>query len=304
MVASSASRCSLLVPLVWGLLRKQTGLPMFGAPTVAELEKVPVTGGPPGRRPRPPRANAGLKARSPGRGRGCRIPCQTGILQHTRCDTRQCQYSPDVTSGTRSAVAAVDVAGVDLLRDVGEHVGTPIGDDDVRPRLELVEVPDDLGVEEGRLVQLGLVDDHLDALGLDPLHHALHRRHPEVVRAGLHDQPVDADDRGLAAQDVGRDEVLAGGVGLDDRADQVLRHLAVVRLELPGVLRQAVAAVPEGRVVVVRADPRVQADPLDDLPGVEAVRRGVRVELVEVRDAQREVGVGEELDRLGLRRAR
>lgn len=27
-----------LVPLVWGLLRKGTGLPMFGAPTVAELE--------------------------------------------------------------------------------------------------------------------------------------------------------------------------------------------------------------------------------------------------------------------------
>ena len=29
----------LLVPLVWGFLRKQNGLPMFGAPTVAELEQ-------------------------------------------------------------------------------------------------------------------------------------------------------------------------------------------------------------------------------------------------------------------------
>ncbi|MEI5671647.1 MULTISPECIES: sulfite exporter TauE/SafE family protein [unclassified Nocardioides] len=28
----------VLVPLVWGLLRKEQGLPMFGAPTVAELE--------------------------------------------------------------------------------------------------------------------------------------------------------------------------------------------------------------------------------------------------------------------------
>ncbi|HKD98751.1 MAG TPA: hypothetical protein VKB69_14325, partial [Micromonosporaceae bacterium] len=28
----------LLVPLVWGLLRRGQGLPMFGAPTVAELE--------------------------------------------------------------------------------------------------------------------------------------------------------------------------------------------------------------------------------------------------------------------------
>jgi hypothetical protein len=29
----------VLVPLIWGLLRKSEGLPMFGAPTVAELEK-------------------------------------------------------------------------------------------------------------------------------------------------------------------------------------------------------------------------------------------------------------------------
>ena len=28
----------VLVPLVWGLLRRAQGLPMFGAPTVAELE--------------------------------------------------------------------------------------------------------------------------------------------------------------------------------------------------------------------------------------------------------------------------
>jgi uncharacterized protein len=31
----------VLVPFVWGLLRKQHGLPMYGAPTVAELEKLP-----------------------------------------------------------------------------------------------------------------------------------------------------------------------------------------------------------------------------------------------------------------------
>jgi hypothetical protein len=30
-----------LLPLVWGVLRKQSGLPMFGAPTVAELERTP-----------------------------------------------------------------------------------------------------------------------------------------------------------------------------------------------------------------------------------------------------------------------
>jgi hypothetical protein len=28
----------VLVPLIWGVLRRGQGLPMFGAPTVAELE--------------------------------------------------------------------------------------------------------------------------------------------------------------------------------------------------------------------------------------------------------------------------
>jgi hypothetical protein len=31
----------VLVPLVWGLIRRTEGLPMFGAPTVAELEGEP-----------------------------------------------------------------------------------------------------------------------------------------------------------------------------------------------------------------------------------------------------------------------
>jgi hypothetical protein len=28
----------VLVPLVWGVLRRTTGLPMFGAPTLAQVE--------------------------------------------------------------------------------------------------------------------------------------------------------------------------------------------------------------------------------------------------------------------------
>jgi len=37
----------VLVPLIWGLLRREQGLPMFGAPTVAELEKPEYAGRPP-----------------------------------------------------------------------------------------------------------------------------------------------------------------------------------------------------------------------------------------------------------------
>ncbi|MDO7867820.1 sulfite exporter TauE/SafE family protein [Nocardioides jiangxiensis] len=40
-VAAIGLAMLFLVPLVWGLLRKQNGLPAFGAPTVAELEQTP-----------------------------------------------------------------------------------------------------------------------------------------------------------------------------------------------------------------------------------------------------------------------
>ncbi len=39
LVAGVGIAMVVLVPLVWGLLRKEQGLPMFGAPTVAELEE-------------------------------------------------------------------------------------------------------------------------------------------------------------------------------------------------------------------------------------------------------------------------
>ncbi|TNM44158.1 sulfite exporter TauE/SafE family protein [Nocardioides albidus] len=38
LVAAIGVAMLALVPMVWGLLRKQNGLPMFGAPTVAEIE--------------------------------------------------------------------------------------------------------------------------------------------------------------------------------------------------------------------------------------------------------------------------
>lgn len=50
----------------------------------------------------------------------------------------------------------------------------------------------------------------------------------------------------------------------------------------------------------MRSDSRLQAHAVDDVAGVEASHLAVGVELVEVGDAQRQVGVGEELDGLGL----
>lgn len=167
----------------------------------------------------------------------------------------------------------------------------------------------DLGAEELRRVQRGLVDHHGHALGLHALHDALDGARAEVVGVRLHRQAVHAHDRLLLAgidavpdhlQHLVCHEVLAGAVGLDDGLDQVLRHVPVVGQQLLGVLGQAVAAVAEAGVVVVAADARLQAHAVDDVAGVEASHLAVGVELVEVRHAQRKVGVGEELDGLGL----
>ena len=166
-----------------------------------------------------------------------------------------------------------------------------------------------LRAEELRRVQRGLVDHHGHALGLHALHDALDGARAEVVGVGLHRQAVDAHDRlRLALVDavphhlqhlVGH-EVLAGAVGLDDGLDQVLRYVPVVRQQLLGVLGQAVTAVAEAGVVVVATDARLQAHAVDDVAGVKAADLAVGVELVEVGHSQRQVGVGEELDGLGL----
>ena len=167
----------------------------------------------------------------------------------------------------------------------------------------------DLGAEELRRVQRGLVDHHGHTLGLHALHDALDGARAEVVGVGLHRQAVHAHDRLRLAlvhavphhlQHLVGDEVLAGAVGVHDGLDQVLRHVLVVRQQLLGVLGQAVASVAEAGVVVVAADARLQAHAVDDVAGVEAADLAVGVELVEVGHAQRQVGVGEELDGLGL----
>ena len=96
------------------------------------------------------------------------------------------------------------------------------------------------------------------------------------------------------------DEVFARSVGVDDGTHEVLRHVLVVGQELLGVLRQAVAAVSERGVVVHVADAGVETHAVDDLLRVEAFHFGIGVELVEVADAQGEVGIGEKFHGLGF----
>ena len=204
------------------------------------------------------------------------------------------------------------ISCVHLALDVVQDGVVAVGDDGVGLGLEGGEVVDDAGAEEGGAVfEDRFVDDDLGALGLDALHNALDGGLAEVVGARLHREAVDADhdllllrgrvgvDAGVAVvagavEDAVRDEVLAGAVGVHDGLDEVLRDVVEVRQELLGVLRQAVAAVAEGGVVVVVADAGVEADALDDGLGVKAFHFGVGLEFVEVRYAEGQVGVGEE----------
>ena len=152
---------------------------------------------------------------------------------------------------------------VDLVRHVRELVAPAAGHDHVAASLEGLQVVRDLGAEELRRVQRGLVDDHGHALGLHALHDALDGARAEVVGVRLHRQAVDAHNRLLLAivhavpdhlQHLVGHEVLAGAVGVNYGLDQVLGHVPVVGQQLLSVLGQAVAAVAETGVVVVRSD--------------------------------------------------
>ena len=98
--------------------------------------------------------------------------------------------------------------------------------------------------------------------------------------------------------------ILALVIGCDGGADDAVRNVAEVRHQLARVLRQAISAVAERRIVVVCADARIEAHAVDDLPRVEPLELAVGIELVEVAHAHGEIRIGKELDGLGLRRVR
>ena len=157
----------------------------------------------------------------------------------------------------------------------------PVGDDGLAAALELIEVVDDEGTEEGGVVgQGGFIDDDLCAFGFDTLHDTLDGGLAKVIRVRLHGQTIDADRtcvllRGIKlafvviiviagfGEDAVGDEVLACAVRFNDGFDEVLRHVLIVRQQLFGVLRQAVTAISKRRVVIVRADTWIETNTID-----------------------------------------
>ena len=96
------------------------------------------------------------------------------------------------------------------------------------------------------------------------------------------------------------DVVFPRTIAVHNGLDQVFRHVVVVGQELLGVLGQAVAAIAEGRVIVLGADTRIVADAFDYSLGVKAFHLGISIQFVEVGHAKSQIGIGEEFDGLGL----
>ena len=75
------------------------------------------------------------------------------------------------TAGGRSLISIENIAGVYLFSHIGQGLFVPVGDNDVRPKLKLGQVPDQGEAPKEVLGQGRLVNDHRDSPLGNPLHH-------------------------------------------------------------------------------------------------------------------------------------
>lgn len=122
----------------------------------------------------------------------------------------------------------------------------------------------------------------------------------EIVRAGLHSEAINADGFRFFGQNHVGDVLLPDIVGVDDGGNHGLGDAFVIGAKLLGVFRKAVTTVTEGRVIIMAANARVEADSFDNILSVEMLELGVGVEFVKVSDTKGKVGVCEEFDGLGF----
>ena len=140
----------------------------------------------------------------------------------------------------------------------------------------------------------------------------------EIIAVGFHRQPINPNDTWMlvggikiampvvvvitchSQHSIGN-KILPRPVTLHDGFNQVLRHILVVCQQLFCVFWQAVTAVTERRIVVMRADSRIEAHAVNNRFGVQPFHLGVRVQLVEIAHAKRQIRVGKQLDRFRFR---
>lgn len=91
-------------------------------------------------------------------------------------------------------ISTENIASINLFFYVIKAYVIAVGDDSVCLFLELGEVVDNEGAEEGGAIfEGGLVDDDVGALGFYALHNALDRTLTEIVGVGFHSKAEDAD---------------------------------------------------------------------------------------------------------------
>ena len=98
-------------------------------------------------------------------------------------------------------------------------------------------------------------------------------------------------------------EIFAGTVGFYNRFNEIFRNICVVSQKLLCVLGQAVTTIAERRIIVLVTNSRIKAYTLNDLLSVQALHFGVGIQLIEIADAQSQIGIGEQLDGLCLSKA-
>ena len=91
---------------------------------------------------------------------------------------------------------------------------------------------------------------------------------PEIVGISLHGQPVDSGHCPGFFKDLLRYKILPDIIGIHNGGYKAVGYVPIISPELPGILGEAVSSVPKGRVVVVVPDSGIQANPVNDVPGV------------------------------------
>lgn len=199
-------------------------------------------------------------------------------------------------------IPVVEIPCIYLVPYIGQFIGIAVRHDAVAFIRKFFEIFQHPGAEELLFFQGGFINDNRGSFCLETFHNALDGALAEIIGIGFHGQAEDAYGNFSAPccvgildsvfiesrffQDTFRNEILTGAVGFHDCFYNVFRDVLVVGEELFGVLGKAVAAVTEGRVVVMAADSGVEAYSKNDLVGVESMDLRIGIKLVKETDAQ------------------
>ncbi len=196
----------------------------------------------------------------------------------------------------------VKISCIYLVPYIGQFAGIAVCYDAVTFLREFFKILIYQRAEKFLFLQRRFIYDDCGAFCFQPFHNSLDGALAEVIGVGFHRETVDTYGYFPAAcricipgtvfiescffQNAFCNEILAGTVGFYDGFYDVFRDIFVVSQELLGVLGQTVAAVAEGRIVVVAADSGVKAYAQDNLIGVEAMDFRIGVQFVEEADTE------------------